>query len=182
MVKNKIICIDMDDTLNALVFNVIKRYNRKYNDNVQMKDITTYSIHQHLKPSCENIFAEFCDREMYLAMKPKLYSMDVIETLMKENSVYFLTAGHPLTMGFRDEWLAKNLRGYSSKQLIMCGDKHLVKCDIIIDDYDVNVINSSATTKLLFHQYWNAHCRRADVTRVHEWLQIYNILIGGKDE
>lgn len=148
LVNKGIFAVDIDETLNNLVAALLVEYNKKYNDNVKFEDITEYNIQQFLKPECEDIFTEFANETLFEKLKPKDNSYIVLNVLKDYYDIFFLTAGHPITMQYRDKWLNKYYGSfYKSRKLVMCRDKYLFNCDILIDDYQENLKWMPSTCK-----------------------------------
>lgn len=88
-------------------------------------------------------------------------------------------------MPFRDKWLQKYYGSfYKSRKLIMCRDKHLFKCDVLVDDYQENLKwMSNGCLKILFSQPWNINFNAEGygMIRVNDWLDIKEILLGKED-
>ena len=59
--KRLTIGIDMDDVCNNFMGALLDVYNKEYNDNIQLDDITSWDFQHLLKPECKNVFKEFCD-------------------------------------------------------------------------------------------------------------------------
>lgn len=159
---------------------LIKKYNKRYRDNIQFEDVTEYDIHKFLKPKCKNIFKKFCTKRLFKNLEIKQSAKFIIQEFMEDgDDVYFLSAGHGLTMGYRDAWLSKHINNFTSKQLVMCRDKHLFKCDVLIDDWQENLIKMpNSCMKILFTQPWNVNFNAEGngMIRVNDWLEIYELL------
>lgn len=149
------VLVDMDEVLNDLVPTILAKYNEKYNDNIEISDITNYHLHKFLKPECTNIFKEFVDDDLILSLNVKPYAIEVLEQLNKDNQIYFVTAGHPATAKARDKWLQKTFPFYRGNQLVLCRDKHIIKADLMIDDCPNNIIAAQCSHKFLLDMPWN---------------------------
>ena len=114
--KNKIYTIlcDVDEVVNDLVEKLLVEYNRKYNDNLNLNDITKWEVKDFLKPECENIFKEFGTDDFLssLGMQPK--AKEVIEKLMEKYKFYFVTSTYPDHVRVKDEWLKRIFPKYNS--------------------------------------------------------------------
>lgn len=180
-VKKGVLAVDIDETLvDDLVATLLVEYNKKYNDNVKFEDITEYNIQKFLKPECKDIFAEFANEELFEKLKPKEGSYVLLNFLNNYYNIYFLTAGDPITMPYRDKWLKKYYDSfYKSRRLVMCKDKFLFNCDILIDDCQENLKwMPSKCMKILFNQPWNTNFNAElnGMFRVNDWTDIWNLL------
>ena len=183
--KNKICTIlcDIDEVVNNLVERLLVEYNRKYNDSLNLNDITKWEIKDFLKPECENIFKEFGTDDFLfsLGMQPK--AKEVIEKLMEKYKFYFVTSTYPDHVRVKDEWLKRIFPKYNSSQLIICHDKHLVHGDILIDDCSGNFImnhskDSPVKYNFIFDKPWNRDTQEDNkkTFRVHGWEEIYELI------
>lgn len=146
--------IDIDETINNQISEILKLYNKKYDDNLIINDITDYSIHKFLKPECNNVFKEFCTNKL---LKSLIMAQDTINALTELNSkykVYFVTSAHPKTLKVRDKWLSKYLSWYTTKQLIVCRKKSLLNLTVLVDDCFENLIHGTYS-KILVTKPWN---------------------------
>jgi 5'(3')-deoxyribonucleotidase len=155
LIENKlVVCIDLDDTLYPFVSTILKKYNKKYQDDLSVRYITDYNIRKFIKPECINIFQEFANKKLF---KKIIIFQEVIDALTEINDkyeLYFLTAGHPKTTRYRDKLLSRYLPWYSSGQLISCRNKWLVKTDVLVDDC-VDNVNNIDGVGILIRQPWN---------------------------
>ena len=153
MTKQKIF-IDIDNTILPLIEEIIIRYNLKYCDNVSSDKITDYDISKHIKPQCTSIFKEFASDDLFGNVIPYEGAVESMVYLNSKYELYFVSAGHPNSMKFRDKWLDKHFNFYSSAQLVMLRNKKMLNGDLLIDDYIENLIGGSYE-KLLFRMPWN---------------------------
>lgn len=177
----------MDETIFPLVENIIKAYNKKYKDTLNFKLISTYDFRHYLKTE-EDVFAEFANEEMFKSLKPYQYAVQTITYMMASSKydVYFISAGHPVTAGWRDELLKKYFVNYTGNQLILARDKHMIDVDYLIDDNYDNLINGKYN-KILFTQGWNKNIalnaqenKKDKIIRVGNWIEIaklFNVYI-----
>lgn len=75
----------------------------------------------------------------------------------------------------KHEWLSEFYPFIPWKQIVFCGDKAVIKGDIMIDDHPKN-LDFFTGRKILFTQPHNIHLSNEDYERVDSWKQILNIL------
>lgn len=171
---------DLDDTFWDFMTPLLIKYNEKYKDNLKCEDISDYDIRLFIKPECTDIFKEFVDDNFIMNLKPKENAVEVISKINEKHNLVFPTSGHPKTATSRDKKLSQIFSWYSTKQLIVCQNKQLLKLDYLFDDCFKNV-DGSEYKCLLFEQPWNV--RRNNLTenirRVNNWSNINNIFFGG---
>lgn len=73
-------------------------------------------------------------------------------------------------------WLHDNFPFISWKQIIFCGNKSLIKADLMIDDHPKNLDHFEGQT-LMFTQPNNIHLRHSKHKRVNSWAEIKKLLL-----
>ena len=173
----KIIYIDIDETLNELIEVLMKLYGEKYNDPRRKKDIEKYYFLDTLKPECKNFFKEFCTEEVLETLEMVPHAKEVVEELIDNHDVFFLTAAHPNTLRIRDKWLKKHIDNYSSSQFIRCNNKTLLKGHLLIDDCIYNHYGSIENS-ILVNQPWNEDVTLKDnMVKLNDWYEIEEYLV-----
>ena len=129
-------------------------YNRDYNANVTLDEITEYSMKSIIKPECKNIWEQYVNDDFYASLDVVEGAIEILAELQKENDIYFATAGHPYTMRARDNWLEKFFSFYRSGSLISIREKQLLKVDMLVDDFEENLIGGSYYG-VLVNKPWN---------------------------
>lgn len=171
------IAFDMDNTIFNFMEVLLKEYNKKYSDNIQISDLTEYDFSDKIKISSKQFFKEFATNANFKKMTAYQYAKEFIDTLhdLKEVDVeiYFVSAGHPKTFVSRDNLLSKTFSWYSTSQLIMIREKSLLDLDVLFDDYEKNFDNSSYG-EVLVSQPWNKKEKRFE--RLDSWEEWYKKL------
>lgn len=172
------ILIDLDDTCTTMIEPLVTLYNKKYNDNLTKDSFPNYSLDDVLKKECKNIFAEFVNDNFFeniVEFYPN--AIDSLNNLMKYCEVYFVTAGHPITLLARHKLLEKNLKYYTRDNLVSCVNKSIIDGDIIIDDCLNNIRNSDCEYKIVMEQSWNRNVKlKSNEVMFNNWIEIMNYL------
>jgi 5'(3')-deoxyribonucleotidase len=105
-------------------------------------------------------------------------SRKVLEKLNKEYDIIVVSLATEFPNSLTDKlmWLNEHFSFLSWKQIVFCGDKSLIKADIMIDDHPKNLDNFAGKT-YIFTQPLNLHIRNSKHTRVSSWAEIEKILI-----
>lgn len=103
------------------------------------------------------------------------------EALMKLKDLYkiivvSLATEFPYCLTDKQFWLHDNFPFISWKQIVFCGDKNIIKADIIIDDHFKNLDHFKGRT-ILFTQPHNMMIRDSRHTRVSSWAEIEKLLL-----
>lgn len=183
--KNKdklIILCDVDEVVNNLVEKILIPYNKKYDDTLQLEDITGYYIKPFLKPECSNIFSEFCTDDFLDSLDIQPYAQEVICKLMEKHEFYFVTSTYPKHIAAKDKWLSRMFPGYTEKNLVVCKNKHLIHGDVLIDDSNENFSNS-IRFGLIFDKPWNKDINsNTNIKRVKNWKEIEEFIKSLEEE
>ena len=103
------------------------------------------------------------------------------ESLKKLNDLYkivvvSLATEFPYCLTDKQLWMNENYPFISWKQLVFCGDKNIVRADIMIDDHFKNLDHFDGRT-ILFTQPHNMLITNARHIRVGSWGEIEKLLL-----
>lgn len=170
MSRRKIIAVDLDETIQDMVYQVIQAYNRTYRQNLNYYKIEQYDISPYIVSECKHIWQEFATEELMRNLHVEPTAVETLTKLNELHDIYFVTAGHPNTMRVRDLWLASHFDWYKSKMLICCRNKQLLKVDVMVDDYEMNLVGGEYQ-KFLMTRPWN----KAFDAEAHGITRIYTM-------
>jgi 5'-nucleotidase len=139
-----IIAVDIDEVCADLLDEWVRRYNKKYKDELKVESITTWDIVNFVKPECgKDIYNLLKDPHFYDSVQPFSDALRAIEDLRELGRVVYVTTCAPGTMDQKFFWLQRHgfLPDTSSaiNDYIPCKDKWLVNADILLDDGIHNV-------------------------------------------
>ena len=102
----------------------------------------------------------------------------VVKKLMESYDVFIVSAATEFPNSLKDKqaWLTEFFSFISWQQVVFCGSKTIIKADIMIDDHFKNLDYFSGET-LLFNNAHNALADAGRHKRVHNWLEIENLLL-----
>jgi 5'-nucleotidase len=103
------------------------------------------------------------------------------EALHKLNDLYkiivvSLATEFPFCLTDKQLWMHDNFPFISWKQLVFCGDKNIIKADIMIDDHFKNLDHFDGLT-ILYTQPHNMLIKDTRHKRVGSWSEIETLLI-----
>ena len=180
------IMVDMDEVITEGGF--LYLINEYLGTNYTKEDVEGYYM-QDLVPDKDEFFKYFISKNMYDygILLPNV--KDVLEELQKYYDIYIGTSyiipelprESSMILKYKHEFLYDNLPFIKSENYIFITNKSLLDCDIKIDDKLDNLKN--AKIKLLFESYHNKglsddYLKSVGVVRVHNWLEIKDILEG----
>jgi len=90
--------------------------------------------------------------------------------------VVSLATEFPYCLTDKQLWLHDNFPFIDWRQIVFCGDKNLIKADIMIDDHFKNLDQFEGGT-ILFTQPHNMLIKNTRHTRVSSWAEIEKLLI-----
>ncbi len=180
------IMVDMDEVITEGGF--LYLINEYLGTNYTKEDVEGYYM-QDLVPDKDEFFKYFISKNMYdyNILLPNV--KDVLEELQKCYDIYIGTSyiipelprESSMILKYKHEFLYDNLPFIKPENYIFITNKSLLDCDIKIDDKLDNLKN--AKIKLLFDSYHNKglsddYLKSVGVVRVHNWLEIKDILEG----
>lgn len=156
---------------------ILPLYNAKYADTLQEEFIYQYDLSPIISKSCKNIFEEFANTDLIMSTEVAEGAIDVLTYLSKRHDIYFVTAGHPYTIAARDDWLSEHFGFYRSSHLIVCRKKQLLNADVLIEDYENNLIGG-VYHKILINKPWNKHIATElfGIKRIFGWEEVPAII------
>lgn len=156
---------------------ILPLYNEKYADTLREEFIYQYDVSPIISASCKNLFSEFADYQLIVNAEVAEGSIDALTHLSKYHDIYFVTAGHPYTAAARDDFLSMHFGFYRSSHLIICREKQLLNVDVLIDDYENNLIGGMYH-KILIDKPWNRHVATNlyGIERIFDWCEVPKII------
>lgn len=176
-----IIFIDIDDTITNFAEILLKRLNKKYKTNYNVKDITYWNwVTERYNEPWEVIGKSFWE-EVEVNIEAKNF---IKKRLEKNDEIYLVSATFidnnlPIkiekTIEKLDNLIDKNHIIITNNKTFLCGD-------IMIDDGVHNLINNHCKINICFAQPWNwsitTNSQREyfDIIRTNEWNRINDIV------
>lgn len=173
---NKINCgFDLDCVLNNLTEVWTQELNKKYHLHVKYEDIKEWDMSKAFKTlTKKQIYKPLIKRKIWKHIRPTDGSQECLK-LLKESGckVYIITATHYKNVKWKVNWLKKYFPFMSWDDVIIVKDKSLINVDVLVDDYEANLINGTYK-KLLFNQPWNENFNEKsnNIIRVHSFDDI----------
>ena len=170
------ILVDMDDTIERLLAELVRRTNRKYNQQVAVEDVTDWDM----APAFEGVTKrQILDRmyepDFWKSVEPVPGAAEALKHFMDEgHEVYIVTATEMehVTDKMRD-LLFRCFPFLSWDQVIITGSKQLIRGDVLIDD-GIHNLEGGEYKKILFTRPYNRDydAEANGMIRVHNWDEI----------
>jgi 5'(3')-deoxyribonucleotidase len=105
-------------------------------------------------------------------------SQEVLEKLNKEYRIIVvsLATEFPNSLTDKQLWLHENFPFIGWNQIVFCGDKNIIKADIMIDDHLKNLDHFEGET-IMFTQPPNMLIKNSNHKRVNSWFEIEKLLL-----
>lgn len=170
----KTLAIDCDEVLANLVSPWIRSINEAEGDNVCESDITTWNIGRYFK--CGKRVYDYLSYDLFRNLPVVENSQRVVKDLMDVYNVYIVssaTNNHD-SLKAKMEWLEEHFPFIPASNIVLCGNKSIIKADYMIDDgiHNLEVFDGQG---LLFNAPHNQSEER--YTRVMDWNEIEKILL-----
>lgn len=187
------IMIDLDETICSPTY--LEEVNKYMKTDYQYTDIDTYFV-EDIIPHLErekflDYFYENANVYDHAYVFPE--AIEVIRDLCQVYDVYIVSAfvdkrrpkESSIMAKYKYEWILKNMPFIDPKKIILTGSKHMIMCDIKIDDKVGNLKGYGETKLLLDHmhnrKYSFEELESLGIKRVHDWRQIRDILLGSEE-
>ncbi len=169
--------VDMDEVIADTYSAHIDRYNKDYRANLTkascmgrevwqcVPEERRQSIHKH--PTIEGFFS---------TLEPMKDSQSVLKKLSQKYDVYIASAAmeHPKSLIEKYHWIDEHFPFIHWKKRILCGDKHILSGDILIDDRIFN-LETFRGRPMMFTSPHNIN--EAGFERVNSWMEVAEKLL-----
>ena len=174
-----IIVSDIDNCLNNLTEKAVELYNARSGKNIQLSDLITYKFGECLsQEDSDGLCALFKERELWDSLSPTEGSYNALKTIITNgHEVYLATATDPVNFAWKCEWIQKHFDFFPIKNIIRIHDKHLLQCDVMIDDCIENLTDSFCE-RIIFNHPWNKNNKDSlyNLRRVYNWNDIISTI------
>lgn len=172
------ILIDMDDVMADAVERFFEWYERDFGVRYTREDIHGKKLYDIVPPEHQQIVKSYPHQPGFFKDLPVMENAkEVIEALNKVHEIYIVSAAMEFKYSFTDkyEWLDKHFPFIHWKRRIFCGNKHLVKGDVLIDDHDFN-LSVFPGRPIVFTAPHNVHYKEYE--RMNGWHEAKNFFDG----
>ena len=173
--------IDVDNTIVNTTSCVIAQHYADTGEKLTLDDIKTYYIENYVSDDYKDDFhLIFLKKQMWKRVKVIPHCVEVIKRLHdRGNSIYFVTSTEPQNVAKKARFLQRTFPFLDiRKRLITTHCKQMIKCDVLIDDYEENLKNGSYFG-ILMNYPWNRNFDDASddkIYRVFDWTQVEAML------
>ena len=172
-----IIGIDCDNVVCNTTESVLAQHYIDTGEKLTLDDIKTYYIENYVSDDYKDDFhLIFYKKEMWKRVKVIPHCVEVIKRLHdRGEEIYFVTSTEPQNITKKARFLQRTFPFLDiRKRLITTHCKQMINVDILIDDYEMNLINGSYFGILMDYP-WNRNFDDASddkIYRVFDWTQV----------
>ena len=173
-----ILGIDIDNTINTLSSAWISRLNHRFNLNpyVKMSDIKEWSMFKAFPMlTHEQVISPLIEDNLWRKLIPFPDSQEYLKILNDEHEIYLVTSTDYRNFKVKMEWLQEYFPFIKPEQVIVAHKKQLINVDVMIDDYEQNLIGGKYEG-LLLNYPWNQNFNEKDfnIVRVNNWQEVFD--------
>jgi len=157
------ILIDMDEVMADAIARFIEWYERDFGIRYTEEQLYGTKLHYIIPEEHRVVVKQYPHQKGFFADLPLIAnSREIIKELNDKHEVYIASAAMEFkySLGEKYDWLDEHFPFIHWKRRILCGDKSVLKGDVLIDDHDFNLsvfsgraIMFSATHNMLDTQY-----------------------------
>jgi 5'-nucleotidase len=136
------ILIDMDDVIADAIERFLEWYERDFGVRYARADLHGTRLHALVPEEHRMIVKQYPHQKGFFKDLPVIEnSRQVVEELNNRFEVYVASAAmeFPYSLQDKNEWLDQHFPFIHWKRRIFCGDKSVLKGDVLIDDHDFNL-------------------------------------------
>lgn len=171
------IVVDMDDVLADFNSELLSRYNKKYNDNLEYWE--EWDMSKCVKPECGNkIFDIMKEPKLFRNLSLIKGALEGFNELLKISKVIIVSSAEPYSMEDKYYWVQEHFPNFDVKTRLFFGGGKGEFCpgyDIIIDDAPKNILafNKAGKLPIIFDKYglakYNHHLDNNRFVRTTNW-------------
>ena len=173
------IALDVDNTIVNTTSCVLAQHYIDTGEKLNLDDIKGYYIENYVGDDYKDDFhLIFFKKEMWKRVQVLPHCIDVVKRLYdKGNEIWFVTSTEPQNVAKKARFLQRTFPFLDiRKRLITTHCKQMINVDILIDDYDMNLINGSYFGILMDYP-WNStaifdEAEYDNIYRIFDWSQV----------
>jgi 5'(3')-deoxyribonucleotidase len=175
-----IIAIDMDNVLCNLQEVIVNLFNERHGTNYTLESFTDYDVARNL-PKNEAVLMKnmYWEDNLYSNIMPLSGAQNTIEKLINAgHQVYIVSDVIPKTYVEKVEWIRFYFPHIDEAHIIAMKHKHLIRCDVMIEDNLQNLLASPYYERICFDYAWNRNVSdyAYGIHRVHNWNEVLDVI------
>lgn len=171
------IFVDMDDVMADTCGKHISQYNLDFNECLTLEECQHREVWQSVPTERQQSVRDHAHTDGFFRdLEPLPNSIEVLQQLADQHEVYIASAAmqFPNSLREKSDWLDEHFPFIPWQQRILCGHKHMLHGDVLIDDRSYNLKHFKGRG-LLFTSGHNLH--ETEYERVNSWLEVAKLLL-----
>ncbi|MDX1470353.1 MAG: 5'(3')-deoxyribonucleotidase [Flavobacteriaceae bacterium] len=171
------IFIDMDEVIADTYGMHLELYNKEFNANLTLEECSGSEIYDMVPENClPNVRKHVWTDGFFRGLKPLKDSQEVVKQLFDKHDVYIASAAmqFPNSLLEKSEWLDEHFPFITWERRILCGHKHVLKGDVLIDDRSFN-LEPFEGRSIMFSSPHNHNVNKFE--RVNSWKEVADLLL-----
>lgn len=172
-----ILFVDMDEVIADACGAFLQRYNREFDESVTLEQCHGKEVWESIPEERRTVTRRYHHEDGFFRnLRPMENSQDVLKELVQKYTVYVASAAmeFPNSLREKSDWLDEYFPFIPWKKRILCGDKHILKGDILIDDRSYNLDGFEGRT-ILFTSPHNMNSTGHE--RADNWREVGEMLL-----
>ena len=164
--------VDMDEVIADAYLAQIEYYNDEFGERLTVEECHGKEVWQCVPLDRQESVRKLARKDgFFRTLKPIENSKQVLKELVNHYDVYIASAAmqFPKSLKEKSDWLDEHFPFIEWRNRILCGDKHILKGDILIDDRSYNLQKFNGRS-LLFTSPHNVHSNSFE--RVNNWKEV----------
>ena len=136
------ILIDMDEVMADAIERFLEWYERDFGIRYKKEDLNGTKLHAIVPEEHRQIVKQYPHHEDFFKDLPLIpHAQEMIKELNDRFDVYIASAAmeFPHSLKHKYDWLDQHFPFIHWKRRILCGDKSVLRGDVLIDDHDFNL-------------------------------------------
>ncbi len=175
-----VLCVDIDDTICNLQEVIVNLFNERYGASYKVEDFTEFDIMNVLPTQDAIVMSDmYGESGLYDKVKPILGAQKALEKLINlGHQVYLVTAAIPKTYGEKVSFIKRFFPYIDESKIICMKHKHLLKCDVMIEDNLQTLLAGQHYHRILMNRPWNQSSKDwvYGINRCNNWSEILEVV------
>jgi len=172
-----ILFVDMDEVMADTYTAHIEHYNDRFKESLTREECMGFEVWQKVPAERKDtIWEHYYKDGFFRNLQPIQDSIEILGELNKKYSVYVASAAmqFPNSLLEKHQWLDEHFPFIHWRNRILCGDKKILRGDILIDDRSHNLEHFQGRS-MIFTSPHNIHTNHFE--RMNSWQEIAKELL-----
>lgn len=169
--------VDMDDVMADASGSILEIYNEEFGTHYTHGDFDNTNLwDQEVSHKYLSVRHRLFEPGFFRNMAVKDNAVEIMKHLNDKYEVFIVSAAteFPNSLKEKIEWLEEHFTFISWKRVVLCGDKKVIKGDIMLDDHDKN-LKTFQGRPILFDAIHNRNLQGYE--RVKNWDDVAALLL-----